>query len=306
MRQQQCDTHSASAFQNFRLRSTLLALVVCLFFLAVILQIYTRGTRIGRDSPSGVLWHGKSAARKHNNNERPSSSAATSCVFVFGLESSGTKFVATHIARGIAPTEPGAFLHELLFTARSGGSATCWKGAGGSSVQHISLPSGCTCTTARYRSMIEGVDACEDEPLGRWVADVVATMRRHPACTGIVVERLQRYGHLSRASQHCDSEPLLREEEAAARRSLAPALANAREHRLLRVSYESLVNATTWQAIANHTRMAMPRAWPPAFRDGDRKWDATGTDTDPPKRGERRRRAPHVRSEQRTRFVKLW
>jgi len=64
---------------------------------------------------------------------------------------------------------------------------------------------------------------------------------------------------------------LLFEEEAAAQQSIAPALAHAKENRLLRVSYESLASALAWQSIANHTRVSMPSE-SPTFRDGNLHW----------------------------------
>jgi hypothetical protein len=129
------------------------------------------------------------------------------CVFVFGLESSGTKFVATHIARAMAPKDsaPASSSDELLFTSTDGSSATCWKASNGHFVQHISLPSGSTCAATRYYKMTLGVDTCVDLPMGRWIADLAATMELHPTCTGIVVERTQVYGHMSRSIRRSHS-----------------------------------------------------------------------------------------------------
>ena len=149
--------------------------------------------------------------------------ATPSCTFVFGLESSGTRFVARGLSR---------LLNR--HTTWDGQSPPCWSYTG-HSIQHISLPHGVACSD---RDAEEGIvieanaDVCAVPPGGdapppllvppppspaprdagtlpfdllpskRWMANLTSTLLARPECKAVVVTRASIFQRLSKLSGH--------------------------------------------------------------------------------------------------------
>lgn len=143
------------------------------------------------------------------------------CTYVFGLESSGTRFIAKNIAKRLDAD-----------TKWDGDHPPCWQWRG-HTVQHISLPHGKLCTPQHAGKGIDIVpvaDVCpppsppapklvmniieraaylkslpqplQSEDRERWIANISGTMRARPWCQAIIVTRSPIFQRLSKLSAH--------------------------------------------------------------------------------------------------------
>ena len=122
-------------------------------------------------------------------------------VFVFGLESSGTRFVSRGIAQQLNPA-----------TRWDGQSPPCWSYRG-HRVIHVSLPHGMYCSAEdleRPASIVQDADVmCKpwvrpvsNDSRVRWIANITATLAATPDSHAVVVTRPMVFQRLSKLSNH--------------------------------------------------------------------------------------------------------
>ena len=122
-------------------------------------------------------------------------------VYVFGLESSGTRYVSRGIAQQINPV-----------TTWDGQSPPCWSWRG-NRVIHVSLPHGMYCSSEDLEhpmSIVDNADVmCQPwvRPVPntsrvRWIANITSTLMAAPEARAVIVTRPMIFQRVSKLSNH--------------------------------------------------------------------------------------------------------
>ena len=218
-------------------------------------------------------------------------------VFVFGLESSGTRFVSRAIARALNPN-----------TLWDGQGGPCWWWRG-HRIVHVSLPMFGICGPEEvdmhrdWPTVVSDADLCYEPSTDlrrsapRWIANITSTvLRAGRAARAIVVTRSHIFQRVSKlnthgcgafsgslyaratndASAHFRSQLAWRKEDALSRQLIIEALTHRRVgDQMLHVAYDELgwLAELHWGRIATHIGLT-PAAFspPPRFHSGDSRW----------------------------------
>ena len=198
-----------------------------------------------------------------------SSSAMT---YIFGPESSGTRFLSRTIAATTASTS----------ISWDGENPACWS----ERVQHISLPWGQTCAdhVGEADVIIPEVDLCSKSVSGRWFANVTGTLLAHATSRAVAIVRDLEYTLPSVIAHHCsDAEVATRQNELA--RQLIEEAVEAVPDRILLVDYETLSvdGRSEWMRVfsylgidANNATLDEAVA---AWIDGDGKYETSSANS---------------------------
>ena len=101
---------------------------------------------------------------------------AVKCIIVFGLESSGTRYVSRAVAKLQNPK-----------SAWNGEFPECYHYKS-TVFQHVSLPFYGTCNP-HEKTPVLSYDVCEQKPHRRFIVNATEVMRRQSSCKAIVVTR---------------------------------------------------------------------------------------------------------------------
>lgn len=215
------------------------------------------------------------------------------CMYIFGLESSGTKYVSHALSK---------LLH--FSTTWDGQNPACWSYRG-HSIQHISLPHGESCAAGDAEGgmrIVAEADMCEvgpesaarDPPRTRWIVNVTSTLLAAPSCKAIVVTRSSVFQRMSKLFGHgCGSASAdgvrrelrqfrkhmaWRREDSLSRQMIVQAFDHFGAHgRIIAVPYEELewLGSHHWGRISAHAGVSEERLarWvAPSFSSADGKW----------------------------------
>ena len=168
-------------------------------------------------------------------------------VYVFGPESSGTRF----LSRTIAGVVTG------WTTLWDGEFPSCWSESKPWTVQHISLPWGSTCQEHKGEPdrIEDAVDMCASQPGGRWFANVTSALLAHTEARAVAIVREEQYTLPSVLEHHCDDRGVALAQNVLARQLIDEAVApGAAGGRVLRVSYEAMSSdgRAQWSRIFDH------------------------------------------------------
>ena len=197
---------------------------------------------------------------------RARSDANATNVFVFGLESSGTRFVSRAIASAIKPTN------------WDGEKPPCWHDSRWK-IHHISLPWGGQCNdkTASSKFTTVSPDMCAVRGYPRrntrWFADITSILRSNPRHRAVIIERNAEFSYLSSFKQHCPFPNASKAERDYGRALIRGALA-AVPGQIVLVHYETLLwyGQHEWMRIFEHIGLGGNHHSLPEFRDGNAEW----------------------------------
>ena len=184
-------------------------------------------------------------------------------VYVFGLESSGTRYISRGIAKSIDEK-----------THWGGESPACWKHKDGD-IQHISLPWGGTCDGHEKRTKKE-VNLCSfphHHPPGRWFANITNVLNGFPDRKAVVIVRVSEFTLPSVMKHHCfKGKEIAIEEEKYGRQIIREALEKVPDQILL-THYESMYyfSEYEWKRIYTHFNIRDPKPHPD-FLNGNPAW----------------------------------
>ncbi|GBG29805.1 Hypothetical Protein FCC1311_060252 [Hondaea fermentalgiana] len=176
-------------------------------------------------------------------------------LFVFGPESSGTRFIARALANA---SLPGAVW--------DGENPACWR-HGALVVQHISLPWGSNCS--KPMDYISRVNTCGEQKYGRIMPDIAETLRHFHSSRAVIITRDPGMTMRSVLRTHCSNRTRAELEHAAALLSIEKALAAPDlRGRVLHLQYEafSAVPAYVWRQLKHFTGLEGPA---PEFHSGN-------------------------------------
>ena len=196
---------------------------------------------------------------------RARSDANATNVFVFGLESSGTRFLSRAIASAIKPTK------------WDGERPPCWRDSRWK-IHHISLPWGGRCNnksaSSKFTTVSPDMCAVRGYPRkGRWFADITSIMRSNPRHRAVIIERNAEFSYLSSLKKYCPFPNASKAERDYGRALIRGALA-AVPGQIMLVHYEALLwyGQHEWMRIFEHIGLGETHHPLPEFRDGNAEW----------------------------------
>ena len=221
-------------------------------------------------------WVGATSSAAASPALQPASTASVARAFhgpiyVFGPESSGTRFISRSIAKVLDPTADW-----------DGELPPCHMTSGGG-LQHVSLPFGQSCWDESYLAkwdadgsppLEKDVDLCSRTPSSsRWFADVTATLKARPQARAVIIVRDPEFSLDSVEVEHCPERDRAVKEQVFARSLIRDALKEV-PAQIVMINYENMFYFARyeWSRVFHHLGLdmdALPRH--DEFVDGDQK-----------------------------------
>ena len=182
-------------------------------------------------------------------------------IIVYGLESSGTKFVSASIYEAI----------KSKSERWDGGSPACVMAQEtGTRIYHFSLPFGSFCTDKMKVNQLTKEQACDvslNSYSKRWITNVTYQMTRSPDTAAVIVLRDFTASLRSKvSSRHCLNVTISRQEHELSRAVIQEAIEQLGPHVFV-LSYESLQYSVKHEFIRMWQFLGIDTTYVPAFRD---------------------------------------
>ena len=175
-------------------------------------------------------------------------SAATR-VYVFGPESSGTRFLSRTIASTLDVTT-----NQSSSSSWDGENPACWdQHPPAWRVEHLSLPWGGSCSghVGEENVVVDDVDLCSKNQFGRIFTNITSTLLARPTAKAVTIVRDVKYTLPSVVLNHCSDADVALGQNTLARQLIDEAAAALPSSQLLQVDYETMSadGRTEWTRI---------------------------------------------------------
>ena len=179
-----------------------------------------------------------------------SKTSSSTRVYVFGPESSGTRFLSRTIASTI-----DVATNFSSSSSWDGENPACWDQSPPAwKVEHLSLPWGGSCSSSGNENVIvDDVDLCSKNEFGRIFTNITSTLLARPLAKAVTIVRDVKYTLPSVVLNHCTDVDVALGQNTLARQLIDDAAAALPSSQLLQVDYEAMSAAghTEWRRIFN-------------------------------------------------------